>query len=71
MKYKPPHFLNAYLKDQDNVFNFLLFKLDIPNINKPITLAAFGNHNSPEVCTLLYLYSLEPPFYAFLSKACR
>ena len=41
MRERPPRFLNAYLKDQNNVFSFLLIKLDIPNTNDPITKEAF------------------------------
>ena len=71
MKNKPPLHLNAYLRDQNNVFNFLLLSLDIPNTDKPITEKALRDPNSAEVCTLLYLYSSEPPFYYELNKACR
>lgn len=37
--------------------------MDPKTVNKPIKPEALKTPNSPEVCMLLYLYSMEPPFY--------
>ena len=57
---------------QRKAFNHLLFSLDMDDkdINKPMTDDIFGNPYSPEVQLILNLYSMEPPLYAYLNKAC-
>ena len=36
-----------------------------------MTVDILKDPSSPEVCLLLYIYSIEPPFYADLNRACR
>ena len=36
-----------------------------------MTVKILSDPESAEVCVLLYLYSIEPPFYADISNACR
>lgn len=63
--------VNAYLKNTTEVFNFFLHCLNQDNVDKPLTAEVFKDPYSPEVMLLLYLYSMEPPFYADLNNACR
>ena len=71
LKDDPPTMLNAYLMGTTKVFDFFLLSLGVENADKPITKEALMNPYSSEICILLYLYSIEPPFYAALNSACR
>ena len=52
-----------YKESERKTFDFFLKGLSIPEANKPIKLKAFNDPNSIEVKLILYLYSMEPPFY--------
>ena len=54
-------------------FNKLLTSLDMGDydINQPITDDIYCNPCHPVTELILILYSMEPPFYADLNKACR
>jgi len=69
----PPYRLQLLKKNIKEVFNLMLFSLDMPDsdITKPMTDAVFKNPYSPEVLLILNLYAMEPPFYAALNKAMR
>ena len=71
LKDLPEDNLNMYLKTTTKVFNFFLECCDIKNVDKPMTDDTFRNPYSIEVMILLYLYSMEPPFYFELNQACR
>ena len=53
--------------------NKLLTSLDMGDydINHPITMDIYKDPYHPVTELILILYSMEPPFYADLNKACR
>lgn len=52
-------------------FNKILLQLNLSDqdLNKPLTDKIYGDPNSPEVQLILYMYSMEPPFYAAVNSA--
>lgn len=52
-------------------FNYLLIYLDMPDIDIEKPICDFTKPSDPKVQLILRLYSMEPPFYADLSGACR
>ena len=62
---------NMYKESERKTFDFFLKGLSIPDASKPIKLKAFNDPNSIEVKLILYIYSMEPPFYQHLNTACR
>lgn len=42
-----------------------------PNVDMPIRYEDCGDPMSIVVCLVLYLYSIEPAFYAYINKACK
>jgi len=44
--------------------------MEILDFDEPLTEDVLNDANSPQVCNLLYLYSMEPPFYAYVHNAC-
>ena len=53
------------------VFEFILYSVDYADVDKPIKYEECCDPNSVVVCLVLYLYSIEPPFYAYINKACK
>jgi len=41
------------------------------DINKPMTDEIYKDPSNPQTKLILILYSMEPPFYEDLNKACR
>lgn len=41
------------------------------NLNKSLTAKQLSDVRSPEVCLILFIYSMEPPIYQETYKACR
>lgn len=53
-------------------FDKLLSLLELGDLDKPIEVNTLRfDHAHPIVQTIMYIYSLEPPFYKHLNKACR
>ena len=62
------------------VFDFILHSTDCDEVDQPL-IGQFDkrqdndidlfNPNSKAVCLILYLYSIEPPFYYYINKASR
>lgn len=46
-------------------------QVDLDDIDSQLTDNDFKIPNSQVVCLILYLYSMEPPFYEALNNACR
>ena len=67
----PPPIQALYLSVSNDVFNLFLHGFDIQNPDKPIPRKTLEDPYSPEVVILLRLYTIEPPFYAYLNTACR
>ena len=76
--------MNEYIKSYTDVFYFFVKclnqdlggKLDksiLSSTNPQLSMDidTLMDPNSPEVSILMYLYTIEPPFYAELSNACR
>lgn len=63
--------VKAYQSSLEAVFEFFCSCLDSKNADKPCTRSLLQDPDSPEVCLILYLYTIEPPFYADLLKACK
>lgn len=63
--------LKDYLKEKKEVFGELYNCLNPETLAHPLTVDILKDPNSAEVCLLLYLYSIEPPFYASLISASR
>ena len=58
------------------VFHKIKELVDIPNPDEPLVFSKYTenglcNPNSTVVCLLLWLYSIEPPFYAAINEAGR
>ena len=49
----------------------MLMSLGLDDCDAPLTKKQLRNPKSRVVCLILYLYSIEPPFYAELNSACR
>ena len=71
MKDEPSSSRNCFHKYTRQAFDFIIECMDPETVNEPITLEALKDPSSPEVCMLLYLYSMEPPFYHELQVASR
>ena len=57
------------------VFKFIIDTLNLPDIDKPLKLGGGGeldlyNPMSTAVALLMYLYTIEPPFYFYVNQAC-
>ena len=50
---------------------YLAQNVNLNDIDRQLTPDDFKSSTSPTVCVILYLYSMEPPFYEALNKACR
>lgn len=60
------------VKDEcKEVFEFILHSVQHPDVDKSIKYEECCDPNSKVVCLVLYLYSIEPPFYAYINKACK
>lgn len=53
------------------VFQFMLMSIGLEDNDALLTKKQLRNPRSKVVCLILYLYSIEPPFYAELNSACR
>ena len=53
------------------IFSFFYKCIKSNNPDDDLTEDILLDPNSQEVCLLLYIYSIEPPFYAELNKAAR
>lgn len=59
--------ISEYLKGIDEIFKFLETCVD--NLNLKLKYTSLYEPYSKELCLLLYLYSMEPPFYAAIHTA--
>ena len=50
---------------------FLLTATGLENSNEPMTREEFEDPYNKKVQLILYVYSIEPPFYNDVSSACR
>lgn len=58
---------------------YLLDSENYPDVNKPLVINKHSrkkdydlwNPKGRALCLIMYLFSIEPPFYAGLNKACR
>jgi len=54
------------LIDAEKVFDFFIECIGSERCDEPMTIETLRDPYSPEVCLLLYMYSMEPPFYSDL-----
>ena len=53
-------------------FDKLMGMCELGDMEKPIEVNILRfDHGHPIVQTILYMYSMEPPFYKYMNKACR
>jgi len=55
--------ISECLNETYMVFKFILHSFEIDKNEEPMTISSFWKANNPEVCALLYLYSMETPFF--------
>ena len=71
VNYHNYHLEKAY-QQYKQAFDKLIGMVDLGDPDKPIEVNVLRfEPNNPIVQTILYLYSLEPPFYRHLNRACR
>ena len=64
-------FRETVKQDYKEVFEFILYSVDHPDVDKPVKYEECCQPNSKVVCLILYLYSIEPPFYKHINQACK
>jgi len=69
-KFKPWR-LAFYKESQQQTFMFFLNALELQDSHQPMTHTTFENPYNFEVQLIMYLYSIEPPFYADMNEACK
>lgn len=52
-------------------FMFMILSIDFDDVERPLTKEDFKDPNGKVVSIIMYIHSMEPPFYAELNKACR
>ena len=50
---------------------FIVMCYDFPNIEEPLTKEDFEDPKGKVISLIMYLSSIEPPFYSELNEACR
>ena len=58
-------------EDAKSIFEYILACSGIENVKEPITYEDLWEPKSKVVCLILYLYTIEPPFYAEINRAVR
>lgn len=71
MKGQSKELISKCIKDIQVVFDYLLECVGSDRVDETLTLEVLRDPYSAETCMLLYLYSVEPPFYSDLYQACR
>ena len=71
MKDKPELKINQAKEDAKTIFDYILKCSGIEKIKEPIQYEDLWDPESKIVCLILYLYTIEPPFYAEINKAVR
>ncbi len=66
MKKDSENKLSECLNETYMVFRFILQNIEAENKEDPMSVGTFQNFNSPEVCALLYIYSMETPLITML-----
>ena len=72
--------IDAVKENYKKVFDFMLHSVNCPDVDLPLigqydkrtgSDVDLFNPDGKAVCLILYLYTLEPPFYYYLNKASR
>lgn len=67
-----PSNIQKEIKDSHKwAFMFMLMCIDFDDIERPLTKEDFNDPRGKVVSLIMYLHSIEPPFYAELNAACR
>lgn len=67
-----PQNLKRDIKDSYKwAFMFMILSVDFDDIERPLTKEDFVDPYGKVVSIIMYLHSIEPPFYAELNKASR
>lgn len=67
----PQQKIKEYLANLKETFEYLYLCLESKYIYKDLSDDALRDPNSPEVCIILYLYTIEPSFYYDIKKAIK
>ena len=59
--------VRGYVNSLIKAFDYFIKCLDVDIVEQPLSLDTLRNPDSDEVCMLLFLYSIEPPFYGDLN----
>lgn len=71
LKERPAQVKQQAQDDAKQIFEYILECSGVEDVDRPITYEELWDPKSSVVCLLLYLYSIEPPFYADVNKAIR
>lgn len=69
MKDKSSKFIDEINDSYREAFEFMVECVGITDLLDPLTQEKLEDPTSPELCLILYLHSIEPPFYAYLNDA--
>lgn len=64
LKDRNAEFRQTCKTEAKEAFEFILYSIDLDDVERPITYEELLNPKSKVTCLILYLYSMEPPFYA-------
>jgi len=71
MRGQPKDLVGKCLDDIHVAFDYFVECVGSDRVDVALTVEILRDPYSAEVCMLLYLYSMEPPFYSDLYQACR
>ena len=67
-----PTNLKTQIKDANKwALMFMIMAVDFEDIERPLTKEDFNDPQGKVVSLIMYLHSIDPPFYAELNAACR
>ena len=71
LKNAPTHLIKEIKDSHKWALMFMILCIDFEDVERPLTKEDFNDPNGKVVSFIMYLHSLEPPFYADLNMACR
>lgn len=71
MKDKNTQFIDSINDSYREAFELIMDNIGVEDVLSPLTQEILEDPNSKELNLILYLHSIEPPFYAYLNDACQ